>query len=890
MNSSAETLSMLDLAVKATVLLLLGFMSASLLRQSSSARRSLVWLAVFGVLALLPASLVVAPLWTWQVAVGRENAPAVIAAPDSAMELAEKGNDQIMARDQVKPAARENEFSVFSCLFPRFNLGQWLGLGYLLIAAMLIARRLLGSVRLSRLRTTAADGRTARLVEQLRIEHVMWRRVDQRLSAQAAVPMTWGVLRPVLLLPADAAAWAEDDLRAAIRHEFAHIRHCDAAKRWLATLVTAFAWPHPLVWLAARAWRLEQERACDDFVIASGSEPGDYASLLLETARGCHQQGRCPSAALVMALPAGLETRIRAVTAADADRSPCSPALRLGALAVVLLTSGAGVLFQARAQEQPAPAVETARPVQIYLQGEARWVPKALVPAGAITGTPASAPSALEGVLTGEKLEEWRKKLDAIKGSGIMARPSAYTLSGDKTVLSASTRKADTQFGEPGATSVIKLAIKPTASLQRDSIEIEGALNISGGHTEADGDDAPFRASVRPGEALVLRGLDPLDANRDTIVFVTPKLVLPKPASVRSNRSIKIQSKFIEFSGDDPMTLPTALRKAMTEGPVALGDSEMAALLRSLSQRKGEEIVSAPSITTLSGKEARVEVVREFIYPSGVAMESSVLTPQAFEMMPVGIRLDATPEESSGEVATLKSLRATVTEFDGFITTGVENLVPDGPNAWKVDLGKRIEGRKNLIARGRFAPGLASVLRIDEKMKALRKDIPGNNEVSLPVFAISEWSGDVSLRAGTWHLSHLRLVQGDGELHRDRHLWCAVSAGRSEPIQEDASSEARKSGTAGGRASPVKNEPAADAAAERETVTLFGQVRRQGKYSYKEGMTLKDALDLARGATDSAVEIEIIREGKGGKKETLRIRQPWDTSRALQPGDTVIVR
>lgn len=86
----------------------------------------------------------------------------------------------------------------------------------------------------------------------------------------------------------------------------------------------------------------------------------------------------------------------------------------------------------------------------------------------------------------------------------------------------------------------------------------------------------------------------------------------------------------------------------------------------------------------------------------------------------------------------------------------------------------------------------------------------------------------------------------------------------------------------------VKCEPA-DAGAERGAVTVFGQVRRQGKYEHKDGMTLKDLLDLAQGAMEKAAEIEII-SGEGESKKTHRMTRPWDTTRVLQANDTVIVR
>lgn len=43
-------------------------------------------------------------------------------------------------------------------------------------------------------------------------------------SADATMPMTWGILQPKILLPAEAAEWPETPRRAVILHELAQMR------------------------------------------------------------------------------------------------------------------------------------------------------------------------------------------------------------------------------------------------------------------------------------------------------------------------------------------------------------------------------------------------------------------------------------------------------------------------------------------------------------------------------------------------------------------------------------------------------------------------------------------------------------------------------------------
>jgi len=150
------------------------------------------------------------------------------------------------------------------------------------------------------------------------------------------MPMTWGIRRPAILLPAEADNWTAEWRRDVLLHELAHVKRHDFLIQLMAHFACAVYWFHPMVWLAATRLREERERACDDHVLRAGATPSTYASHLLDIARGLRAARARPSlASVAMARPAQLATpadRRARPPGGAATRSPraqrCQPGWR----------------------------------------------------------------------------------------------------------------------------------------------------------------------------------------------------------------------------------------------------------------------------------------------------------------------------------------------------------------------------------------------------------------------------------------------------------------------------------------------------------------------------------------------------------------------------------
>src|SRR6267154_1319799 len=316
--------------VKATVLLVLAAIVTLCLRRSPASLRHLVWsLACGGVLALPLAS---ALLPNWRVA-GWPRLDVPIA-----LDLAQVAGAPLGAsRELAPPPPRTPPASVTGVprSVPsttvddgpvRFRVtAGWTALIFPIwlsgVAAilLLLAVAIVRIMWLNRVTALVQDERWLALVEDLSLELGLTRHVRLLQAKGPAMPMTWGIRRPAILLPAEANDWTPERRRDVLLHELAHVKRHDFLIQLIARIACAVYWFHPLVWLAATRLREERERACDDHVLRAGATPSAYASHLLEIARGLRAARATSLASVAMARPAQLATRL--IDVLDTGRS-----------------------------------------------------------------------------------------------------------------------------------------------------------------------------------------------------------------------------------------------------------------------------------------------------------------------------------------------------------------------------------------------------------------------------------------------------------------------------------------------------------------------------------------------------------------------------------------
>jgi len=241
---------------------------------------------------------------------------------------------------------------------------DWLLLTYAVVALFLIARMLLALLRLVLLTTRAravTDDCWLEARTRARQRTGSTKSTALLVSREIASPVSWGVLRPKILLSTDAVA-ARADADAIVAHELAHLERADWAKLVLARVAVALFWFNPFAWLLAREAHQLREEAADDAVLTANVEDTAYASLLVSAARR-QRSSRLLGAHGVAPTRRSLAKRVRRVLDRGSNRSAGGPrwaaAMALGAAALTVPLMTLQLADEARASSAPAQNVVT---------------------------------------------------------------------------------------------------------------------------------------------------------------------------------------------------------------------------------------------------------------------------------------------------------------------------------------------------------------------------------------------------------------------------------------------------------------------------------------------------------------------------------------------------
>ncbi len=167
---------------------------------------------------------------------------------------------------------------------PAFSWSTSIAGLYLAVVAFLTFRLiiglLLGMKLVRRSRTIGEPRLTSRLESRQRALQLQFM-LQARESELISVPVTVGVVRSIIVLPAGWRDWNDAKLDAVIAHEASHVARRDALTQCLALAHRAVFWFSPLSWWLYGHLANLAEQTSDEAALSSGADRNDYARTLL---------------------------------------------------------------------------------------------------------------------------------------------------------------------------------------------------------------------------------------------------------------------------------------------------------------------------------------------------------------------------------------------------------------------------------------------------------------------------------------------------------------------------------------------------------------------------------------------------------------------------------
>ena len=328
---------LVDTTLKSLVIFGVAGLFAFCLRRKSAAVRGFVWsMAIVGCL-IVPLFSFVLP--KWELGILPAEAPVSIAQS----QLSPKPISPIsLTPTQPQPNPVTGQSSSGTAL----HWTDWITIVWAGAGLFLLIRLIVGSGAVWHI--SAHSNNFSRAADQFKSN---WnQRVNVRLSNRITVPMVWGFLRPVILLPVDADQWQTERLRAVLLHEWAHIKRWDWMMQTIAQVACAVYCFNPFVWFAARWMRIEAEQACDDQVLNAGYQSVDYAQHLLDIVRNVKVASFASRSAVAIARSSKIERRLRTVLAKNLNRHPVTKgAVGIGLLVLTCFAIPMGAVRLAQA-------------------------------------------------------------------------------------------------------------------------------------------------------------------------------------------------------------------------------------------------------------------------------------------------------------------------------------------------------------------------------------------------------------------------------------------------------------------------------------------------------------------------------------------------------------
>lgn len=253
-NSNAWLEALLSVSAKGLLIVMIAAGLSFALRKASAASRHLVWSLAFLSLLALPVLTFGLPSWRVPIlppAISAEQTDGANLLPAASAQRSQVSEPVAAARHL--PQASKRASSTSSLGWPVMTTGYsglasearseslgwaawalilWLSGALLIFARLLIA---IASVRrMARRAEIINDDGWQSLTDQLAFRVGLARQVALLKTRSLTMPLTFGLMRSSILLPADADDWSDERREVVLMHELAHVKRRDCLTQMLA--------------------------------------------------------------------------------------------------------------------------------------------------------------------------------------------------------------------------------------------------------------------------------------------------------------------------------------------------------------------------------------------------------------------------------------------------------------------------------------------------------------------------------------------------------------------------------------------------------------------------------------------------------------------------------
>ena len=499
-------------------------------------------------------------------------------------------------------------------------------------------------------------------------------------------PLVLGLWRPMILLPNRFFEDFSDEERdLVLAHEVAHLCHRDPFWKLWSDLVTALFWWHPLVWWARKQSLLCDEFAADGRAAATERGPESLAACLVKFGRVL--ETRSQGVALVAggsAFGSRLGRRVQQLLKGSGEYQELSWG-RVGFVGGMVLSLSLGgyvLASETVVSERPRGLVVGQPSALVSGSPESQQQPEEQRSAGAVN----------LGEVSGSDVEG-----SAQAASQELVPPSGPVASEGEVSTEASEQRESPE-APVGVEGTDELLVR---SYRLDPVRVEEVLNQMLG--EAPSDETVLSRLVSLLDSLGLKfpnlGEEPTE-NKRSIYFNQENGALLVRATLEEQNNIVAQavgllssapeqlvlmvrlaeipqSMIEELRGDFPGILDLEAAEDDDQSGILSAES-FRALRAALQNRGGVGVLAAPSVTTLSGREASVEAtdVVSVVVSSEKATESSESDEVMTKEVKVGTFVRLLPSVAPGSEEISLDVSFLLREFLGYDDPG--QIVIDG--------------------------------------------------------------------------------------------------------------------------------------------------------------------------------------------------------------------